>query len=96
MSNNTKSNEIVRRGVVDILRLNPNIPEDWEIRDREYNAVDIDKVVIDGDTFTNYGDFQFVWEKSYVTGSFIHGIFQARILEWVAISLSRGSSGPRD
>ena len=29
-------------------------------------------------------------------GSFTHGIFQARILEWVAISFSRGSSQPRD
>ena len=29
-------------------------------------------------------------------GSSIHGIFQARILEWVAISSSRGSSPPRD
>ena len=29
-------------------------------------------------------------------GSSIHGIFQARILEWVAISLSRGSSWSRD
>ena len=28
--------------------------------------------------------------------SSIHGILQARILEWVAISFSRGSSGPRD
>ena len=28
--------------------------------------------------------------------SSVHGIFQARILEWVAISFSRGSSGPRD
>ena len=26
----------------------------------------------------------------------LSGIFQARILEWVAISLSRGSSPPRD
>ena len=26
----------------------------------------------------------------------IHGIFQARVLEWVAISFSRGSSWPRD
>ena len=26
----------------------------------------------------------------------VHGIFQARILEWVAISSSRGSSLPRD
>ena len=29
-------------------------------------------------------------------GSSIHGIFQARILEWVAISFFRGSSQPRD
>ena len=28
--------------------------------------------------------------------SSVHGIFQARILEWVAISYSRGSSKPRD
>ena len=27
-------------------------------------------------------------------GSSVHGIFQARILEWVAIPLSRGSSPP--
>ena len=29
-------------------------------------------------------------------GSSVHGIFQMRILEWVAISFSRGSSLPRD
>ena len=29
-------------------------------------------------------------------GSSIHGILQARILEWVAISFSRGSSRPRN
>ena len=29
-------------------------------------------------------------------GSSVHGIFQARILEWVAISSSTGSSWPRD
>ena len=29
-------------------------------------------------------------------GSSVHGIFQARILEWVAISFSRGSSQYRD
>ena len=28
--------------------------------------------------------------------SFLHGILQARVLEWVAISFSRGSSLPRD
>jgi len=29
-------------------------------------------------------------------GSSVHGIFQAKILEWVAISSSKGSSLPRD
>ena len=29
-------------------------------------------------------------------GSSIHGIFRTRILEWVVISFSRGSSQPRD
>ena len=29
-------------------------------------------------------------------GFSIHGVFQARILAWVAISFSRGSSPPRD
>ena len=29
-------------------------------------------------------------------GSSVRGILQARILEWVAISFSRGSSQPRD
>ena len=29
-------------------------------------------------------------------GSFVYGILQARVLEWVAISFSRGSPRPRD
>ena len=47
------------------------------------------------------------WSRSVVSGfcnsmdcsllrSSVHGIFQARVLEWVAISFSRGSSWPRD
>ena len=31
-----------------------------------------------------------------LTGSSVHGIFQARVLERVAISFSMGSSQPRD
>ena len=30
------------------------------------------------------------------SGSFVHGVFQERILEWVAISSSRGSSRAKD
>jgi len=29
-------------------------------------------------------------------GSSVHGIFQATVLEWIAISFSKGSSQPRD
>ena len=35
-------------------------------------------------------------EWSQAPGSSVHGVFQARILEWVAISFSRASSWPRD
>ena len=31
-----------------------------------------------------------------IPDSSVHGIFQARVLEWIAISFSRGSSRPRD
>ena len=33
---------------------------------------------------------------SSLLGSSVHGILQARILEWVAMPSSRGSSQPRD
>ena len=39
--------------------------------------------------------FTTLWTVS-PPGSSVHGIFQARILEWVAISFSRGSSWSRD
>ena len=39
-----------------------------------------------------------LWESMDCSppGSSVHGILQARILEWVFISISRGSSQPRD
>ena len=36
------------------------------------------------------------WDPRDPRGSSVHRILQARILEWVAISFSRRSSGPRD
>lgn len=33
---------------------------------KQYQAVDIDKVKIDGNTFTNYGAYSFIWEKTFV------------------------------
>ena len=38
----------------------------------------------------------FETQRSSLPDSSVHGIFQARILEWVAISYSRGSSQPKD
>ena len=64
-----------------------------------------------GDCFgTAVYNFQIIinlkWSQSCLTlcgsmdcsppGFSIHGVFQTRILEWVAISFSRGSSPPRD
>lgn len=37
-----------------------------DILKSEYEAVDIDKVIIDGNTYSNYGAYSFIWEKSYV------------------------------
>ena len=31
-----------------------------------------------------------------LSGSSVHGIVQARVLEWIAIAFSRGSSRPRN
>ena len=36
------------------------------------------------------------WTVAYQAPPSVHGIFQASVLEWVAISFSRGSSWPRD
>ena len=40
--------------------------------------------------------FNLVQLFATLQGSSIHGIFQARVLEQVAIAFSRGSSQPRD
>ena len=48
-------------------------------------------------SFSHYHDWLFfVPMDCSPPGSSVHGISQARILEWVAISFSRGSSGIRD
>lgn len=48
------------RTIEEILRLSP------EERRAEYQAIDIDKVIIDGNEFINYGEYSFLWEKTYV------------------------------
>lgn len=37
-----------------------------EVFKTDYEAVNIDKVVIDGNTYTNYSVYSFIWEKAYV------------------------------
>jgi uncharacterized repeat protein (TIGR02543 family) len=54
-----------RKDLQEILSLNPAIPADLEVIEREYIPVDMDKVDIDGNTFTNYGQYSFIWEKTY-------------------------------
>ena len=40
--------------------------------------------------------FAIPWTVACLPGPSVHGIFQARLLEWLAISFSRGSSQPGD
>ena len=49
-----------RRSIYEILSL------DSEQAYNEYRAIDIDKVVIDENVFTNYGAYSFIWEKTFV------------------------------
>ena len=57
--------------------------------------------------FKLYAEWKWKWSRSVVSNSetpwavayhssSVHGIFQAIVLEWIAISFSRGSSQPRD
>ena len=55
-----------RRDIIDIINLNPNNADDFKALKDEYRAVDIDKVKINGNTFTNYGAYSFIWEKTYI------------------------------
>ena len=75
----------------------PNEPEPYETADFDLYR---------NDSFVKSAFFVVLVAKLYSTvynpmdysppGSSVHGIFQARILEWVTISFSRGSSRPRD
>ena len=46
--------------------------------------------------FSHVRLYETPWSHSSPRGSSVHGILQARILEWVAMPSSRGSSWPRD
>ena len=47
-------------------------------------------------SFSRVWLFVTTWTAAYLPGSSVHGIFQARTLEWVVISYSRVYSRPRD
>lgn len=53
-----------RRSVHEILSLTTF--DNWEILKTEYDATQISTVKIDGNTFGNYGQYQFIWEKTFV------------------------------
>lgn len=40
--------------------------QDWETIKKDYDATAISEIKIDGNTFKNYGQYQFIWEKSFV------------------------------
>ena len=67
---------------------------DWlkernSIHRKTFSSVQFSSVAQSCPTLCDHVDYS-------LPGSSTHGIFQARVLEWVAISFSRGSSWPRD
>ena len=52
-----------KRSLQDILSLDTQ--NEWDDIRNNYIPVGIDQVIIDGNTFKNYGQYRFIWEKTY-------------------------------
>lgn len=55
-----------RLSIIEILQ-EVGSPEYKDATNREYEAVDISQIKIDGNIFKNYGAYRFIWEKTYST-----------------------------
>ena len=87
---------------------NPGLVESTDVTPSVWNTLyTLYEVICVTYSMMNYPLLVAVWSLSCVQlfcnlmdcsppGSSVRGIFQAGILEWVAISFSRGSSQPRD
>ena len=62
--------------------------ESWTIKKTEGQRIDSFELVLEKTSWDHM--------DCSLPGFLVCGIFQARVLEWVAISFSRGSSQPRD
>ena len=76
------------------VQMNLSIKQKWSYRCRKQTYVDqkVEKVKVKSLSHVQLCDPM----DCGLQDSSIHGVFQARELEWVAISFSRGSSQPRD
>ena len=52
-----------KRSLQEILSLDTQ--KEWDDIRNNYIPVGIDQVIIDGNTFRNYGQYRFIWEKTY-------------------------------
>ena len=89
-----KHRELTTRFTVFSFLLSPFMCNYLLLRVLKYiiHAFDLCLVVV----FSGRDRAQTPWTVCSLSGSFVHGILQARILEWVAIPFSRGSPQPRD
>ena len=75
-----------------------NVTHRWKVEGRKASFLRRKQAVLATDVHTQ--SLSHVWLCDFMNcslpGSFVHGILQTRILEWVAISSSRGSSRPGD
>ena len=89
-----KHRELTTRFTVFSFLLSPFTCDYLLLRVLKYiiHAFDLCLIVV----FSGRDRAQTPWTVCSLSGSFVHGILQARILEWVAIPFSRGSPQPRD
>ena len=66
------------------------------VMDREAWCAAVHAVAKGRTWLSNWTELNWTELNCSLPGSSVHGIFQARILEWVSIPFSRGSSQPRD
>ena len=95
----------LERSLSDNLLLNSDVKLLWQeklglasrlIIKLKDNACSCEQLKIDSDCLHNESESESCSVESDSMGYTVHGILQARILEWVGFPFSRGSSQPRD
>ena len=94
---NTGVGSLTLLGIFPTQRSNPGLPHYmWIFYQLSHKRSPSNKRVVVVKSLSHVRLFVTPWTLCSLPGFSLHGIFQAWVLEWVAISFSRGSSRPSD